>query len=452
MNQSQSSLANPITTTIQTSACSSQADRIPILVRPSDAAPRSFVGLTDAASIDTLAPGQPLDLQAVIYVLERAARLWPGHVHVVDTHILDVLPAVGEDNEMFNENRCQIASIPVGGVVLFPICSEGHHFLLVFKKCLVQGALFWQTFVYDSILLNRLDEAGWIARNYWDYITSRIAYLHRSLFSFCIPMQRLYINLMMCPQQPNGYDCGVSVCLNAMDIITYRGMATCLTYEAAYCTAPEFNIIRDINRNTRHGDESSINQLSRPGLYWSAGRQFVFQLCGRAIDRPHANREALLTARESVSASLEALVRSEQDAFVVNVPPVFNPADGPLLSAMDEETRAWNLQCWFQSKETLGSLMKRLQGMASTIGTVTSRAADVHVFTAALTIGIHPMHEAHRQRTREIAQDNAWQDPEIVQELFADFTTARMALEGLRLPEGWEAAVPKYGLHFQAYL
>lgn len=452
MEHSESDPVSTNTTTIQTSTSPSQAGNSQGLTRPRDAAPRSFVGLTSAASIDTLAPGQPLDLQAVVYVLERTARLWPGHVHVVDTHILDVLTAVGEDNEMFDDTRCQIASIPVGGVVLFPMCADDHHFLFVLKKCLFQGALVCQAFVYDSILLNRLDDGGNIRRDYWDYVASRIAYLHRSLFSFCAPMQSLYIDLILCPQQPNDYDCGISVCLNAIDIITHKGVATSPTFEGAHCTAPEFGIIRWLSGTTHGADMSSINQLGCPGLYWSAGRNFVFQLCSRAIERPRTNREALLAARENVSAGLVALVRSEQAAFVVDISPGSNPTDTSLLLAMDEDTMAWNLQCWFQSRSSLLNLMTSLQNMASNLGTVTSRAEDVRVFTAALTISIHPMHEAHRQRTREIAQDNAWQDPELVQELFADVTAAKLELEGLRLPEGWETAVPRYGPYFQPYV
>lgn len=452
MDHPQSNLVKSNTTTsIQTSTSSSQAGNSQSLIRPRDAAPRSFVGLTNAASIDTLAPGQSLDLQAVVYILERTARLWPGHVHVVDTHILDVLTQVGENDEMFDELRCQIASIPVGGVVLFPMCADDHHFLFVLKKCLFQGVLVCQAFVYDSILLSRLDAGGNVRRDYWEYIVSRIAYLHRSLFSFCAPMQSLYIDLMMCPQQPNDYDCGIAVCLNALDIIAHKGVAACPLFDAAYCAAPDFGIIRWITGSTQQNDVSSINQLSCPGLYWSAGRKFVFQLCSRAIERPHANREALLAARQNVSAGLEALVRSEQAAFVVDYPPAISSTDVSLLSAMDEDTMAWNLQCWFQSRASLMGLMKRLQDMASNLGTVTLRAEDVRVFTAALTISIHPMHEAHRQRTRELAQDNAWQDPELVQELFADVTTANLELEGLKLPEGWQTAVPRYGPYFQSY-
>lgn len=453
MAHSQSDLVNTNNITIQTSSSPSQAGNAQSLTRPSDAAPRSFVGLTSAASIDTLAPGQPLDLQAVVYILERTARLWPGHVHVVDTHILDVLTAVGEDNEMFDDLRCQIASIPVGGVVLFPMCADDHHFLIVLKKCLNQGSLVCQALVYDSVLLNRVGDGGYIRRDYWNYIASRISLLHRSLFSFCPQMGSLYIDLVLCPQQPNDYDCGIAVCLNAMDIIAHKGLATYPTSEGGYCAAPAFDIIRGLNKYNREDDMPIINQLSAPGLYWSAGRKFVFQLCGRAIERPHPNREALLAARENVSAGLEALVRSEQATFMLATSPRSNPTGASfLLPTIDEHTMAWKLECWFQSRTTLMSLMDSLQLVASNLGTVTSRAEDVRVFTAALTVSIDPMHEAHRQRTREVAQDNAWQDPELVQELFADVTAAKLELEGLRLPEGWETAVPSCRQYFQSYV
>lgn len=432
MSHSQSGTVNPNTITKHASTGRSEFDNVQSLSRPLDATSPSIIGLGN--EINTLAPEQPLDLQAVLHVLERAARLWPGHVYVLDTHILDVLRAFGENNDVFDETRRQIASIPINGVILVPLCIAQHHYLFILKKCLFQGALVCQAFVYDSILLRRVDNQGNFDPSFWAFLAENLAFLHRSLFSFCASMQTLYIDLMMCPQQPNDYDCGVAVCLNALDFIAHRGVLSLPMAARAYCVAPSFDIIRESMVFSQQGQpESIVNKLG--SLYWSAARRFVFQLCGRAIDRAHANQQALIAAREDVSAQLDALIRSEQAAMQADVPSRSASSPCALLLDRDRAMASWQLECWMHSKMALLYLMSKLQQVASSMGTPTSRPEDVCTFTNALTVNIHPMHEAQRQRIAELARASAWHDPELVQELIADVGSAKWALEEVRLPE-----------------
>lgn len=437
-DHSQSDMVTPITTTEQSSTGLPQVNNSQSLSRPLDATPPSIIGLAD--EIDTLAPEEPLDLQVVVHVLERAARLWPGHVYVLDTHILDVLRAYGEDSDMFDENRRQIASIPVDGVILVPICVGQHHSLFILKKCIFQGASVCQAFIYDSILLRRINDEGNFDPQYWEFLAETLSFVQRSLFSFCPPMEKLYIDLMMCPQQPNDYDCGVAVCLNAMDYIAHRGMLTLPMAARAYCEAPRLDIIAgSVAFSPERRLESPADKLGN--LYWSAGRRFVFQLCDRAIDHaPPANREALIDARENVADQLEELITSEQAAMEADASDLSDSTSSPSapVSSEDGEHAAWTRHCWINSKIALLYLMKRLQDVASNMGTPAFQEEDVRVFTNARTVSVHPIHEAQRQRITEIAQDNAWRDPELVQEFFDDVVTAKSALQEVRFPEGWE--------------
>lgn len=401
------------------------------LSRPSNAPTRRLLGL-NASEVQTLAPGEELDLQTIRYLLERVARLCPGMIYVLDTTILSVITMTGESNEMFNHIRCNIASIPFGGMVLVPMCVDNHHFLLVFRKCRNETGLLWDVLVYDSMLLRlRLDSqnGNTISSNSWKFFRSLVNFLFRALFSFCIPAQNIYIDLIWCPQQPNGYDCGVAVCLNAMDVIVGGGQPSTRTIARSVCVVPRFDEWT-IESPSLTGLLEDSDPISSTNFYWSAGRWLVFQLCRRAVDRFPVNNDAI-AARNSVSTRLEDLQVSAQPRD-----PFIDEGQGSSLPLAIQRSK-WIVKAWWMSKERLLLLMAQLYGKATNLGAYTGTFGerDMHVFIQTISVSVNPMHETRHLEVREAALESAWHDPEIISELAVDIQSAWLALDGVRPPE-----------------
>lgn len=390
------------------------------LARPLYVEPRPFNHLTSASDIESLNPGEELDLQCIMVALERVTRLCPGTACLLDTHALGFLPRAGETHNLdpsFEALRCQVASVPLGGFVLLPMCENGHHFLLVFRKyCLKSSGVAWEVRVYDSFLLSRFHgRNNMIKDEYWDYISDKIRVLYEQVFSYCTPAQALGVHFMLCPQQPNAYDCGVAVVLNAIEVIVNEAQRPLKNQVAeAILDAPGFQAGLPTRGDWFTHPSDSIDMLSLwydLGLYWQAGRNFVFQLCTPSVEHLQGNQDNLPIIQENVSFRLQKLLMHEQ-----------NRAQTEGLVYFQQK-----------SKEALLDHIEKLLTLARSVGTPARMTEDASVFASVVNPTINPEHEHRLPFIIQAAYERAHHDPGMVRDLAADLETAKQTLEGVQV-------------------
>lgn len=414
------------------------------LQRPASYPPRSFVGLTTRHEVLSLAPQQWFDLNVVLYVLERLACLRPGKVQVLDSHNFPILCSIDqglmkESKGDFDALRCQVATVPPEGMLLVPLCEDNHHILLVFKKRLLDNVLLWEVEVYDSMLMRHIAPVnGNVDQQYWPRIFRYLTVLRHRLFSFCTPAEKIRkISLMQCPQQPNNHDCGVAVCLNALAVIASEGQPPARVFDSKTSSVPSLSLAEPDTRTLNSLPEPRPRAMGEEAIYWTTGRILVFELCKGAVEEPHKNRNVLIGTRDHVAALLEAMWEGEagKPAHTSSFAATSGqeaPSSG--LAFTDEGGTVQQECSQLKAFDAILDPLQRLRDMANRLGTQTSSGEDVRAFLNALDVQINPAFRTQRDQVMRAAQEFAWHDCRVIEELNEELRLAWLRVNDKALP------------------
>lgn len=239
-----------------------------------------------AADIAEIKPGQWLSDKVVQTVFRRLTLLRPGKFYAIDTtsmstmaEMLDSLPEEAHD-EFTRPVKTDVAMLTsTKGTVLMPFNINGNHFILVAVR-LAERAIY----IYDST--RETDENNNLVADYKEilerFVRERVAWVfdfEPREISVDIP---LVWHSVPCPQQDNSVDCGVSICLTALHLISHP--------ESPWTfTRPQFSAPGVSSRYIRE-------------TYWLAGRRIILELC-----KPYADLsdEKVRTALELTEASID---------------------------------------------------------------------------------------------------------------------------------------------------
>lgn len=274
-------------------------EKISLLQRPGDSAPPADRVLDEhyklsADDIADIQPGKWLSDKVVQTVFRRLTLLRPGKFYAIDSTSISTMAEIVHDlpeeahDEFTRPVKTDVAMLTsTKGTVLMPFNVNGNHFILVTVR-LAERAIY----IYDST--RESDENNNLAAGYRQFLEEFARERVVWLLDF-EPREISVIPLgwhsVPCPQQDNDFDCGVSICLTAMHLISHP--------ESPWTfTRPQFSVPGVSSRYIR-------------GTYWLAGRRIILELC-----RPYADlsdekvREALELTGAAIDRSFTRLIET----------------------------------------------------------------------------------------------------------------------------------------------
>lgn len=218
----------------------------------------------DKESIKSIGPYNWLDDGVINAFLRSLCLARPGQCVTFDSTPLKVLQATVEYaeatsltqtalNEDYKPFRTLVATVTGNkGLVFMPFCIQDHWLLAVadFKKELIR--------VYDSMAFT--DGTGKIIPS---DLVRRILPCVRGTLTFCIGEYQWPVEYMWLPIKPNVTECGVYICLMALQH----------AYEPGFMPDNYVAQFHDWNGNW------SYYELDE--CYWLAGRKIILEVCRR---------------------------------------------------------------------------------------------------------------------------------------------------------------------------
>ncbi|KUI73960.1 Ubiquitin-like-specific protease 1 [Cytospora mali] len=260
-------------------------------VRPADRVLDENYKLS-ADEIADIKPGKWLNDKVVQTVFRRLSLLRPGKFYAIDVTSISTMVEILE--ELLEEARVEFTRpvitdvamlMSTRGTVLIPFNVDRSHFILVVVR-LEERAIY----IYDSMARatanNNYDVDYW--HRLQEFAKKRVEWL-LNFEPREVSVIRPELRVAPCPQQLNDVDCGVSICLTAMHLISHPENPW--TFQR-----PQFS-----------GEALwSTGTYAMRETYWLAGRKMILELC-----RPYAN-----VSDEKVKESLDDTEAAIETAFV----------------------------------------------------------------------------------------------------------------------------------------
>lgn len=230
--------------------------RRPLVLDPPDGRKLDASYSLDSQSLNSLKPGTWLDDSVINTFFRSLCFAQPGQFVTFDSAALESLRGAQADiDQHYQTLRTQAATVTANaGLVFMPFCVDSHWVLAVadFRHRIIR--------IYDSLVTR--DPRGEGIRG--SYMVEMILPIVKNTLSFCRYYEDQWdVDLMWLPILPNGTDCGVYICLMALQHAYMRGF-THLDYVDLFWHEDEYPGMY------RLGDS-----------YFLAGRLVILQVCRR---------------------------------------------------------------------------------------------------------------------------------------------------------------------------
>lgn len=347
----------------------------------------------DNGSLESIKPLRWLDDGVINTFLRSLCLARPGQCVTFDSNVLNALQTTlesedaasltqAEVDELFKPFRTLAATVTGNrGLVFMPFCIDYHWILAVadFESQVIR--------VYDSLV--SCTETGMVVPS---DLVNRILICATGTLRFCIDESQWAVQHMWFPIERNYTECGVYVCLMALQHAHKRDF-----------------VLDDYNKIYRH----MYGHLSRYELewcYWMAGRRVILEVCRRYF-KPVSHETQLRFLQ--VGRSINKWFRDYYDpALAEEQTSQFNTFHMARSRTLDCVTDA--LQWFIDSIRKLGSTQSLQENKD-----IQQKACDVVLTSAG---------EPYRNEIVEEAVKYACHDVEALQNLGSDLNQARQSL------------------------